>query len=60
MESEIEGDQAQPQPQLIGPEAMTAKPSQLHRLLGFLDPLVRGSGVVQLGCLMHSRVDGPS
>jgi hypothetical protein len=37
--AQVVGNYAQPQPHLIGPEAVAAKPRHRERLLAFLDPV---------------------
>src|ERR1017187_1633254 len=39
--SQVVGDEAQPEPHFIRPEPMATQPRHLHRLLAFLDPLLR-------------------
>ena len=44
--AEVISDHAKPQPHLVGPEAVAAKPRQRGRLLAFLDPLLCGPALV--------------
>src|SRR6516162_10584298 len=38
---QVVGNYAQPKPHLVRPESMATQPRHLHRLLAFLDPLLR-------------------
>src|ERR1019366_1130276 len=44
--SEVVGDQAQPQPHLVGAEAVAGKPRHRDRLLAFFDPLLSRAALI--------------
>src|ERR1019366_817557 len=43
---QVIGDHAQPQSHFVGPETMATQPCHLHRLLAFLDPLLRRAPLI--------------